>query len=155
MISQPRHRRTILAGIGLVYLFLLAWAPGCAKKIHIDETGQEGEETTATIPEFPDVPIPRELDLDKEESFVYMAPELSTGLLVYKGNVDYDSLIKFFEEGLAKNGWELRASLKYPRTLFFYQKDTRVCFISMKTSTLKVHVDIWVAPLEVTAFEPR
>jgi len=108
---------------------------------------QEGEATTVTIREFPDVPIPGELDLDEGESFVYMSPELSAGLLVYSGNVEYDSLVKFFDESLRNNGWELRASLKYPRTLFFYQKEARVCFITIKPTTFKVQVEIWVAPL--------
>ena len=147
MNSQPRHRMRILAGIGLVYLLLLAWVPGCTQTIHTDKTVQGGEETTVTIREFPDVPIPGELDLDEGESFVYMSPELSAGLLVYSGNVEYDSLVQFFDESLRKNGWELRASLKYPRTLFFYQKETRVCFITIKPTTFKVQVEIWVAPL--------
>ena len=154
MSGQPRHRMAILAGMGLVYLFLSAWAPGCAKTIHTDETGQEGETGAVIIREFPDVQIPKELKLDEGESFVFMSPELSTGLLVYKGNVDYDSLVRFFDESLTKSGWELRASLKYPRTLFFYQKETRVCLITMKTTTFNVQVEIWVAPLEVSAFEP-
>ena len=153
MIHQPRQRKIILAGIGLLYLFLLGWVPGCTKTVHTDETVPEGEATTVSIREFPDVPIPRELDLDEGESFaVYAAPGLSAGLLVYSGNVEYDSLVRFFDENLKRNGWELRASLKYPRTLFFYQKDTRVCFINMKTTTFKVHVEIWVAPFEVPGF---
>ena len=154
MIIHPRHHKLVLAGIGLAYLFILAHVPGCTKTIQTDETVQQGEEAAFTIREFPDVPIPKELDLDESESFVYMARDLSTGLLVYTGNVDYDSLVKFFDESLRKNGWELRASLKYPRTLFFYEKETRACFITVRTSTFKVQVEIWVAPLEVMAFEP-
>ena len=147
MIGRPRHCKTTLAGIGLVCLLLLAWVPGCTKTINTDTTAQEGEATTVGVREFPDVPIPKELELDEDESFVYTAPELSTGLLVYTGNVDYDSLVKFFDENLRRNGWELRASLKYRRTLFFYQKETRACFISIKSTTFKVQVEIWVAPL--------
>jgi hypothetical protein len=154
MISQHWHRRAILAVIGLGYLFLLAWVPGCAKTIHTDETSQEGAPTTVTIREFPDVPIPKELDLDEGESFIYAVPEMSTGLLVYSGNVDYDSLVKFFDENLTKSGWELRASLKYPRTMFFYQKETRVCLITIKAGTFRKNVEIWVAPLELPGFQP-
>jgi hypothetical protein len=107
-----------------------------------------------TVREFPDVPIPRELKLDAKESFVYATPEFATGMLVYNGNVDYDSLVRFFDESLTKNGWIIQASLKYTRTLFFYQKENRICLLTMQVTPLNVRVEIWVAPLETTAYEP-
>jgi hypothetical protein len=107
-----------------------------------------------TAREFPDVPIPKELKLAEEESFVYMTPEFATGILVYNGNVDYDSLVRFFDESLTKNGWIIQASLKYTRTLFFYQKENRICLLTMQVTPINVRVEIWVAPLETTAYEP-
>ena len=107
-----------------------------------------------TIREFPDVPIPKELDLDANESFVYMTPEFATGNMVYKGNVEYESLLKFFEDTMAKNGWTLQASLKYTRTLLFYQKESRICLINMQITSINIRVEIWVAPLEKPGYEP-
>jgi hypothetical protein len=83
-----------------------------------------------------------------------MTPEFATGMLVYNGNEDYDSLVRFFDESLTKNGWIIQASLKYTRTLFFYQKVNRVCILTMQITPLNVRVEIWVAPLETTAYEP-
>ena len=146
-------RRTLFICTGLVSLLILTWFPGCTKKVQTGTEGGVGPAPIVTIREFPDVPIPKELDLDQKESFVYMAPDLAAGLLVYDGNVDYDTLVRFFEESLSKNGWLLRASLKYPKTFFFYQKETRVCLITMEPQTLNLKVKIWVAPLETLAYE--
>ena len=155
MIIRPRHQ-TVIFGIGLFCLALMVVFTGCTKTIQTEPPGgQEGPIPLVTIREFPDVPIPTELELDAKESFVYMTPEFATGMLVYNGNVDYDSVVRFFNESLPKNGWQLQASLKYTQTLFFYQKESRVCLLTMRTTPLNVKVAIWVAPLEVPApFEP-
>lgn len=154
MIMRPRHRGTIIISIGLAYLGLMMLFSGCTKWVSTESTGEEGPTPIVTVREFPDVPIPKELKLDAKESFVYMTPEFATGLLVYNGNVDYDSLVRFFDESLTKNGWIIQASLKYTRTLFFYQKENRICLLTMQVTPINVRVEIWVAPLEKTAYEP-
>lgn len=154
MIMRPRHRGTIIISIGLACLGLMMLFSGCTKWVSTESTGEEGPTPIVTVREFPDVPIPKELKLDAKESFVYMTPEFATGLLVYNGNVDYDSLVRFFDESLTKNGWIVQASLKYTRTLFFYQKENRICLLTMQVTPINVRVEIWVAPLEKTAYEP-
>jgi hypothetical protein len=153
MITDPHKHKGYVVGIGLATLLFLAWMPGCAKVLHTTGGGKgESVSPIITVREFPDVPMPKELNLDEKESFLYMAPGLATGLLVYDGNVDYDSLLRFFNESLTKHGWVIRASLKYPRTMLFYQKANRVCLITMKTMTLNVHVEIWVAPVDTFSY---
>jgi hypothetical protein len=145
------QRKSMIVGLTLSLFLLFS---GCARTIHTGATDEEGPTPIVTIHEFPDVPIPKELDLDQRASFVYMTPEFATGNLVYNGNVDYDSLLKFFEESMAKNGWTLKASLKYTRTLLFYQKESRICLINMDISPLNIRVEIWVAPIETPGYEP-
>jgi hypothetical protein len=138
----------------LAFVVVTLLFAGCAKTIHTEHTGEEGATPIVTVHEFPDVPIPKELDLDHNESFVYMTPEFATGSLVYNGNVDYDSLLKFFETSLTNNGWLLQASLKYTRTLLLYEKENRICLINMKMTPLNIRVEIWVAPLESVGYKP-
>ena len=145
------QRESMIVGLVLSLFVLFA---GCTKTVHTEPSGEEGLSPIVTIREFPDVPIPKELDLDQRASFVYMTPEFATGNLVYNGNVDYDSLYKFFQETMAKNGWTLGASLKYTRTLMFYQKESRICLINMEMTALNIRVAIWVAPLEAPKYEP-
>ena len=145
------QQKSMIVGIALTLFLLFS---GCTRMVHTEPTGEEGPTPIVTIREFPDVPIPKELNLDVKESFVYMTPQFATGNLVYNGNVDYESLLKFFEETMAKNGWMLQASLKYTRTLLFYQKESRICLINMQISSLNIRVEIWVAPLETPGYEP-
>ena len=154
-MRHPLRRKTFLLSIKFACMLVLIWVAGCSKIIsaRAPESGEKGTTPVITIREFPDVPIPKELDLDENESFVYMSPNFATGLLVYDGNVDYDSLVTFFDKSLTQNGWILRASLKYPRTLLFYQKQTSICLITMKATTLNLRVEIWVAPLETLSYE--
>ena len=154
MIMRPRHRGTIIISIGLAYLGLMMLFSGCTKRVGTEPTVEEGPTPIVTVREFPDVPIPKELKLDAKESFAFKTHEFATGMLVYNGNVDYDSLVSFFDESLTKNGWIIQASLKYTRTLFFYQKENRICLLSMQVTPINVRVEIWVAPLETTAYEP-
>lgn len=155
MIKRRWWRKTLSVSIGLACTLVLMWISGCSTLIdtRYSDSDEEAPAPVVTIREFPDVPIPKELNLDKKESFVYKSPNLATGLLVYHGNVDYDSLVTFFNKSLTQNGWILRASLKYPRTLLFYQKETSVCLITMRVMTLNLRVEIWVAPLETLSYE--
>ena len=145
------RRKSMIFGLALS-LFLLFSA--CTKTVQTEPTGEEGPTPIVTIREFPDVPIPKELYLNERESFVYMTPEFATGNLIYNGNVDYDSLLKFFEETMSKNGWALQASLKYTRTLLLYKKESRICLINLDMTALNIQVEIWVAPLETPRYEP-
>jgi hypothetical protein len=145
------QQKSMIVGIALTLFMLFS---GCTKTVHTEPTGEEGPAPIVTMREFPDVPIPKELYLNARESFVYTTPDFATGNLVYNGNVDYDSLLKFFEETMAKNGWMLKASLKYTRNLLFYQKESRICLINMEMTPLNIRVEIWVAPLETPRYEP-
>jgi hypothetical protein len=154
MIMRPRHRGTIIISIGLAYLGLMMLFSGCTKRVSTEPTGEEGPTPIVTAREFPDVPIPKELKLDAKESFVIKTPEFATGMLVYNGNVDYESLVRFFDEYMPQKGWIIQAKIKYARSLFFYQKENRICLVTMQETPLNVRVEIWVVPLETTAYEP-
>lgn len=156
MVTDLPRFRTLIFAMALASVLFMAMIAGCTKMIHT-RGGEGGEDASpfVTTREFPDVPIPKELKLDHKNSFVYMAPGLATGLMVYDGNVDYESLISFFQESLPARGWELKASLKYPSTMLFYEKEARICLVTMKTMPLNVHVEIWVAPLETLYYEGK
>ena len=148
MAIRVRQQKTVLRFVGVACVVVMLLFSGCSKRVQTDTTGEEGPSPIVTVHEFPDVPIPKELDLNAKESFIYMTPEYATGNLVYNGNVDYDSLLNFFEETLPNNGWILQASLKYTRTLLFYQKGSRICLVTMDATPLNIRVEIWVAPIE-------
>jgi hypothetical protein len=96
--------------------------------------------------DFGDVLVPLELKVDKKKSFVYHAPGFTAGVLGLTGSVDVTSLIRFFENNMAKDNWKLVSSFKSPRTILFFNKVNRICIINITEGSFKSEVEIWVAP---------
>jgi len=96
--------------------------------------------------DFDDVLIPLELEVDKEKSFVYHAPDFKAGILSLSGRVEIDSLVRFFENNMAKDNWRLVSAFKSPRTIMFFNKANRSCIVNITEKQFKTEVEIWVAP---------
>lgn len=99
-----------------------------------------------TYYDFPDVLIPREMDLVREESFVYDTPTLSAGLLVFTGRVKVKSLSNFFIQSMSRDNWLLGARFTSPKVVQLYEKDNRRALIVITESTFTTRVEVWVAP---------
>jgi len=95
---------------------------------------------------FEDVLIPEELNIDKDESFVFSSSGMSAGVLAFNGGVEITSLIQFFEINMAKDNWKLISSFQSARTLMLFQKGMRWCVICIYDNSLRTHVEVWVAP---------
>ena len=140
--------------LGSVVLLVLISFMGCAGSTA--NTKSSGEEETAVsskagIPaplyyDFEDVLIPSELKIDKKRSFVYHAPNFRAGLLVLRGRVETNSLVRFFDNNMAKDNWRLVSSFKSSRTIMFFNKPNRSCIISITQKWFSSEVEIWVAP---------
>lgn len=137
----------------LVLVLVAGGIAGCARLKH-DTVGSEGATETAeeeNTPgplyyDFGDVLVPLELKVDKDKSFVYHAPGFTAGVLALSGRVDVNSLIRFFENNMAKDNWKLVSSFKSPRTMMFFTKPNRSCIINITEGSFKSNVEIWVAP---------
>jgi hypothetical protein len=66
MIPHAQCSKTFLFRTGLVCMLFLPWIPGCAKSIHTRNQAAKKPSPNVIIREYPDVPIPKELALDKE-----------------------------------------------------------------------------------------
>ena len=66
MILHPQWSKTFLFRTGLVCMLFLPWIPGCVKSIHTRDEAAKKPSPNITMREYPDVPIPKELALDKE-----------------------------------------------------------------------------------------
>jgi hypothetical protein len=97
--------------------------------------------------EFEDVLVPREIDLDKEASFVYRAEGLKAGLLRFAGRVEMNSLMRFFANNMPKDGWRMVSQFRSPQSLMLFQKGNRMCVIAIEDADFRTFTDIWVVPL--------
>ncbi len=137
----------------VLILVVLLLATGCSTWKRM--TGQEEESVpkatespNVTYYSFPDIPIPKELDLDREKSFVYETSNVRTGVLVLTGNVDVNSLEQYFKTNMAKNGWRFMNSFKYNTVILNYMKEDRASHIRISRGAWKTTVEVWVGPLD-------
>lgn len=95
---------------------------------------------------FPDVPVPKELRLVNERSFVYETTSLRAGVLVLRGNVDLQSLENYFKINMIKNGWKFVNSFKFKEVALNFVKEDKTCNIKMSKDSFDAEVEIWVGP---------
>ena len=136
----------------VLVLAVLLVATGCATSKPSAAPGQEKQSATkAEMPNvtyytFPDIPVPKELELIRDRSFVYETPNLKTGVLVLSGNVDMDSMEQYFRANMAKNGWRFISNFKYATVILNYVKDDRAALIRLSRENFSTVVEIWVGP---------
>jgi hypothetical protein len=97
---------------------------------------------------FPDIPVPKELTLVREKSFIYETSSMKVGVLLLSGNVDIVSLENYFKINMVKNGWRFINSYKYNDTILNFMKEDRSANIRTTRETFTTQVEIWVGPLE-------
>jgi len=96
--------------------------------------------------DFGDVLLPRQLKVDRGDSFVFSSSGFTAGLLTLKGRVEVNSLITYFENKMPVDGWQLISAIKSSRSMLLFKKQARWCVISITEGNLSTHVKIWVAP---------
>ncbi|MDY6839406.1 MAG: hypothetical protein SWH78_15685 [Thermodesulfobacteriota bacterium] len=123
------------------------WPPKTTGAETPEVEGIEGPQAPEPVYyDFDDVLVPLELKVDKGKSFVYHAPDFKAGILSLSGRVEIDSVIRFFENNMAKDNWRLLSAFKSPRTIMFFNKPNRSCIINITERQFRTEVEIWVAP---------
>jgi PBP1b-binding outer membrane lipoprotein LpoB len=140
-------RKVIICLVALSFL-----ATGCAGWNRM--TGQEEKPKPKTeglnqaFYSFPDIPVPKELTLNRDKSFVYETQAFKAGVLVLSGKVEIESLENYFKVSMMKNGWRFINSYKYSDVIFNFMKDDKSANIRMNADTFNTHVEIWVGPIQ-------
>jgi len=151
-MADTRRFRVLVVVSALILMFTISL--GCA---HLKAASKSSEKPASTVKkkdkapaplyyDFGDVLVPAELKVVKKKSFVYHAPDFTAGVLVLTGRVEMNSLIRFFDNNMAKDNWRLVSSFKSPRTIMFFNKPNRGCIINITEKQFKSEVEIWVAP---------
>ena len=153
MIRSRQH--IIGLGLSAVTLLIVLTIGGCASPYGGSGDGSPSAYDRKSAPiylDFGDVLIPRELKVNKDQSFVFKTMGLTAGVISLQGNVDVPSLITFFENNLTKDNWQMVSSFKSVRSILMFQKDARWCVINITEKQFDTYVEVWVAP---TANEGR
>ncbi|MCX7857992.1 MAG: hypothetical protein N2513_08470 [Deltaproteobacteria bacterium] len=135
----------------LVPFILCIVVSGCAylEKTRLRDTQKEAKEgpgLNQVFYNFPDIPIPKELELISDKTFIYESPALRAGVLVLRGNVDVESLQNYFKVNMSKNGWRFINSFRFKDITMNYAKDDRTCTIKISREGFSTDVEISVGP---------
>jgi len=138
----------------LLPILLVLNLMGCATSTLSQETAapseplqitSSGESETARYYDFEDVPVPAEMELKTDRSFVFQTTEFAAGMLAFSGRVELSSLISFFRIKLPDHGWRFLSSIKSPKTILFFQKENRLCIITIISKAFTTDAEILVA----------
>ncbi len=148
----------------IVALFLLTVIPGCGSQggranspppNPVGDSSSAGVSTASdSVPpsarplfyDFPDIPIPQELDLQADDSYVVQTGQVKTGLLTLRGRVDLTSVINFFQLAMTRENWKPRGDFRYRRSILIFEKPDKICVIRLYEGTIYTYVEIFVAP---------
>lgn len=97
---------------------------------------------------FPDVPIPKEMNIVNDRSFVYETPTFKAGVIVLNGNVDVTSLENYFKINMSKNGWRYINSFRYKDVVLNYVKDDKTANIKISRGAFLTELEVWVGPAD-------
>ena len=96
--------------------------------------------------DFDDILIPREMELDIEESFIVETPNAKSGLMVFNGMVEIRSLTDFFINNMEKDNWSMRSAFRSNRTILVFEKGQRFCIMNITNERFNTLLEIWVSP---------
>jgi hypothetical protein len=99
--------------------------------------------------DFGDVLLPKELKVDRDESFVFTTAGMTAGVLVLSGRVDASSLVTFFENRMPEDGWQMISAIKAARSMLLFKKQARWCVVSIEEGRFSTRAEISVAPTMV------
>jgi hypothetical protein len=96
--------------------------------------------------DFPDIPIPQELNLQTKESYVVQSGAIKTGILTLRGRVDLNSLINFFQMAMSRENWKPKGYFRYQRSVMIFEKPDKICVIRLYEDLIYTYVEIFVTP---------
>ena len=138
-----RRTMVLLSALGMALLMVAACSmfdKGPAKP----ETAQK---RLPDVREFDDVLIPREMDIDKDSSAIYRREGMSAGLLRLSGRIEMSSLMRYFQNNMANEGWRPISQFRSPHSLMLFQKGNRMAVIAIEDAEFQTFADVWVVPM--------
>jgi len=157
MISKPRSLALFLVLLGLCLALggpgspALAAHPGASSTSDQADSSKPNPEPKPENPsalyyDFDDVLIPKQLELQRDKSFVYDTASFTAGVLSFEGAVEIRSLTRFFIDAMNQDNWLLGAKFTHQEVFLLFEKTNKRAIIQITETRFKTNVRIWVAP---------
>lgn len=105
-----------------------------------------GYEANFYYADFDDVPIPRELTIEKGSSTLLTSSGIKVGTENFKGKVDVTSLNKAMVGYMTQDGWKLISYLRGEKSILVFEKPDRVCVLYILDSSYSTGMQVFVTP---------
>lgn len=92
--------------------------------------------------DFDDILIHKDLKYDIKDSTVLESDSFKVGFQVFTGRIEALSLVNFFVENMAKDGWKNIYSLKGKSSELIFEKPGKRCTIKVKDEAFDTRVEI-------------
>ncbi len=149
-----------------VLFFVVALLVGCANlntqttstsPVMQSTPGQPHRESSSSTPvtaapvmpvfyDFKDVPVPPNFVLVDKESSVLQTSNFKTGVLVFKGRANYNSVVDFYMNAMLRENWKLKGSSRYSHSIMVFEKPERICVINVYPKFIYTYLEIYVLP---------
>lgn len=119
---------------------------GCAD-LGIDNPFSSGTSDVSEVyyDQFTDIPIPRDLSVDRSRSLVSVTRDgAKVGLVTAQGRVEMLSLTSAMVRNMSGQGWTLRSSTTGPKMMQVYEKDSRYTVLYYYEQAMSTAMEIWV-----------
>jgi len=126
----------------VLQMLIMVILTACARDI----ISKKEEITASEYYDFKDVPIPKEFNLKKGESYIFQTAQSTAGVLSFSGRVETDSLINYFTSKMSGDGWRFLSSFKSAKNIMLFNKGNRYCIITIIGKTLTTDLEIFVTP---------
>ena len=125
--------------------------PKASTKAPSESAVEQGGDTKTTrtitiIEEFGDIPVPSELRRNNEQSFVYEAPGVVIGAIIFEGRYKGRSIAQFFRNEMPSHGWRFLNAFSDENYVISFLKENRSCQITVKEGAFGTRVIIKVGP---------
>ncbi len=136
--------------IVIIALFLIS---GCSNSLFSGSgkkqlsTAKASTQSNAVYYDFDDILVPRDMKIDDSSTVVVSTPGHTSGIITLKGRINKDSLLKFFNNNMQKDNWNIISQIRSPTsTILIFQKASRWAVITLRDKEYYTYAEIGVAP---------
>ncbi|MBF0229259.1 MAG: hypothetical protein HQK63_06655 [Desulfamplus sp.] len=143
-------KRVVFVIVGISILFLFS---GCSNSLFSGSgkkqtvSSKVSQQTNAVYYDFEDILVPRDMKIDDGSTVVVSTPGHTSGIITLKGRISKDSLLKFFNNNMQKDNWNIISQIRSPTAIILiFQKASRWAVITLRDREYYTYAEIGVAP---------
>lgn len=119
---------------------------GCSSNPLSPNAKSDGTASSPSFSQFTDLPVPAKASMDVDHSLLLGNGESWTGRLVYTSWTSHTGLYDFYKSEMPGFGWQEITSVRASISVQTWIRDSRVCTIQIRDTTLGAEVIVTMAP---------